>query len=136
MKLFYLVWVDLIIRARSQPANKNDWRFMTFMLMSVIMGIDLLFIMVIIQEAVLGYYFYKFEISALPQVISNLISFSVLFITPPLVLNYILIFRNHRYEKLIEKYQYHNGKLALTFMLLGLFIPGISLLFGMLYGII
>jgi hypothetical protein len=128
--------VDLIIRAKSQPGNKNNWKTMTLLYMTIIMAVDLLFIMVIIQKAILGYYFYKLEITGLPQKIGNLVSFVILFIGPPLVLNYMLIFRNRRYNKLIRKYEYHNGKLAVTYMLLGLFIPVITLLFALIYGII
>lgn len=136
MRLYYLIWVDFIIRAKSQPANKNNWHVMTLVYMTVIMAADLLFIMLILQEGILGYYFYDLEIAALPQKIGDIISFVILFAGPPLVINYILIFRNRRYEKLIKKYKYHDGKLAVTYMLLGLFVPIIALLLGMMYGII
>jgi hypothetical protein len=108
---------------------------MTLSYMSIVMGVDLLFIMVILQE-VLGYYFYEFEIPILPHEVSEIVSFVVLFGGPPLVLNYMLIFRNDRYKELIKNNKYHDGKLAVTYMLLGLFIPVIALLFGMIYGII
>jgi hypothetical protein len=136
MRLYYLIWVDLIIRAKSQPANKNNWQVMTMIFMTLVMAVDFLFIMVILQEVILGYYFYELDIPVIPREIGNPISFIILFAGPPLVINYLLIFRNRRYEKLIEKYEYHNGKLAVTYILLGLFIPVITLLFGMIYGII
>lgn len=136
MRLYYLIWVDLIIRAKSQPANKNNWQVMTMIFMTLVMAVDFLFIMMILQEVILGYYFYELDIPVIPQEIGNPISFIILFAGPPLVINYLLIFRNRRYRKLIEKYEYHNGKLAVTYILLGLFIPVITLLFGMIYGII
>lgn len=136
MKLYYLIWVDFIIRDQSQPANKNNWRVMTLVYMTLIMAVDLLLVMMILQEAILGYYFYDLEIAALPQKVGDIISFVILFAGPPLVINYILIFRNRRYEKLIKKYKHHDGKLAVTYMLLGLFVPMIVLLLGMMYGII
>ena len=136
MKLYYLIWVDFIIRAKSQPANQNNWHVMTLVYMTVIMAVDLLFIMMILQEVILGYYFYDLEIAVLPQAIANVLSFVILFAGPPLVINYILIFRNRRYEKLIQKYKHHDGKLALTYMLLGLFVPIIVLMLGMIYGLI
>lgn len=135
MRLYYLIWVDLIIRAKTQPANKNNWQVMTLLYMSVVMAVDLLFLMVILQE-VMGYYFYTLEIQMLPHAIGGIISFIILFVVPPLVLNYIQIFRNRRYNKLIKRYKYHDGKLAGTCMLLGLFIPVIVLLFGMIYCIV
>ena len=92
MRLYYLIWVDLIIRAKSQPTNKNNWQVMTLLYMSVIMAVDFLFLMVILQEVILDHYFYKFEIPILPHAVGNIISFVVLFLGPPLLLNYILIF--------------------------------------------
>lgn len=136
MRLYYLIWVDFIIRAKSQPANKNNWQVMTLVYMTIIMAFDLLFIVTILEKFILGYNFYKFQIPLIPLEISNPISFAILFAGPPLLINYTLIFRHRRYEKLIKKYEYHNGKVAVTYMLLGLFIPLIALLFGMIYGMI
>ena len=136
MNLYYMIWVDFIIRAKSQPANKSNWQLMTFVYMTMIMGLDLLFIMMILQEVILGYYFYDFEIAVLPNKIGDIISFVILFVGPPFVINYLLIFRNRRYEKLVKKYRSHDGKLAVTYMLLGLFVPLVVLLLGMIYGVI
>lgn len=133
MRLYYLIWVDLILRAQSQPANKHNWRIMTLAYMTIIMALDLVFIITIIEKAIVGYNFYDFEIPVLPQKIGDPISFVILFAIPPLVINYMLIFRNRRYEKLIKKYEYHDGKLAVTYMLLGLFVPVAALLLGMFY---
>jgi hypothetical protein len=136
MRLFYLIWVDAILRAKSQPANKNDWQVMTFIYMSVIMAVDLLFIVTILEQFVLGYSFYELKIPGIHPEIGDPFSFAILFAGPPSVLNYVLIFRNRRYEKLIKKYEYHNGKLAVTYMLIGLFVPFIALVLAMIYDII
>lgn len=134
MRLYYLIWVDFIIKAKSQPANKNNWQAMTLIFMTVSMAVDFLFIVTIFEKYILGFYFYELKIPAIPQNIGDPLSFTILYVGPPLVVNYILIFRNRRYEKLITKYKYYNGKLVVTYMIFALFIPFIILLLGMIFG--
>jgi hypothetical protein len=134
MRLYYMIWVDFILRAKSQPSNKNNWQIMTMMFMSIIMAADFLFLMTILEAYILHYQFYKFQIPILPQNISEPLTFAILYGGPPLLVNYLLIFRKHRYEKLIKKYEYHDGKLAVTYMLLGLFIPLITMWIAIVYG--
>jgi len=45
----------------------------------------------------------------------------------------MLIFKNRRYEKLIKKYKYHHGKIAITYVLLSLFIPVVILFLGIAF---
>jgi hypothetical protein len=136
MRLYYLIWVDLIIRAKSQPANKNNWQVMTMIFMTLVMAVDLLFLITILEKYILGYFFYELEIPIIPQEIGDPISFAILFAGPPLVINYLLIFRNRRYEKLIKNYEYNGGKLAVTYLLLGLFIPTITIFIAVIYGLV
>lgn len=130
MRLFYLIWVDIILKARSQPANKNNWQFMTLTYMTVAMALDFFFIILYVERS-LDNYFYDLKIPIIPQKIGDPISFVILFVGPPLLLNYTLIFRNQRYNKLIGKYKYHEGKLGVTFVLLALSIPVIALWLGL-----
>jgi hypothetical protein len=133
MRLYYLIWVDLIVKAKSQPANKSNWPLMTMIFMTVTMALDFLILMTILQKDILNYYFYEFEIPVIPQSIADPLGLAVLYIGPPLIINYLLIFRNRRYEKLIKKYKYHDGKVAATAILLGLFVPIIILFVGKMY---
>jgi len=98
--------------------------------MTVVMSLDFFFIITYL-ESLLGYYFYDLKIPIIPQKIGDPLSFVILFVGPPLLLNYMLIFRNQRYKKLISKYKYHEGKLGITFLLLALFIPLIALWLGL-----
>lgn len=133
MRLYYLIWVDLILKAKSQPANKNNWQFMTLIFMTVPMAVDFLLLMTILENYILGYNFYELQIPVIPREIGDPISFAILYVGPPFAINYMLIFRNRRYEKLIIKYEYHDGKLAVTYIVLALFIPAVALLLGMIY---
>ena len=123
MRLYYLIWVDFLLRAKSQPANQHNWKGMSLFIMTVIMSFDFVFAMAILQKYVLGFFFYELQIPGIPQDIGDPLGFAVLHVGPPLLLNYILIFRNRRYEKLIKKYKYHDGRIAIPFVILGIFIP-------------
>jgi hypothetical protein len=136
MRLYYLIWVDLILKAKSQPANKHNWQVMTLIFMTVPMAVDFLFFMMILQRGILNFYFYEFQIPLIPQMIADPLSLAILYLGPPLVVNYVLIFRNRRYEKLIKKYKSYNGKLAATTIILALFVPNVALWLGIIYDII
>lgn len=38
MKLYYQIWVDCILKAKSRPQNKNDWKIYTLIFMSMAMA--------------------------------------------------------------------------------------------------
>lgn len=134
LTLYYKIWTDCIIKASSIPANKQNWKRTTMAFMTICMTLNSMLLMTVLQKHILGSYFYVIDFDFLPERIENIVSFSMLFIIPMLILNYLLIFRNDRYKKLIEKYRYHNGKLFLTYFLISLFLPLILLLVGIISG--
>jgi hypothetical protein len=133
MRLYYLIWVDLILKAKSQPANKHNWQIITLIFMTVPMAVDFMFFMMILQKDILDNHFYQFQIPIIPEQLADPLSLAILFIGPPLVINYVLIFRNRRYQKLIKKYKSYDGKVAATFLVLALFVPLIALWLEIIY---
>ncbi len=67
--------------------------------------------------------------------INSFTSFSITFFWPFVILNYFLIIYDNKYEVLIEKYKYHNGKLYLGYFLftIGIFI--VPIIVGMILGL-
>src|SRR5687767_8988922 len=117
---YYRIWVDCIVRGRSQPGNSKNWKTKSLIFMTTAMTFNLVLSMIFIQKYFYGYYFYKIEFTFLPRPLSNLISFLALFALPCLIFNYLLIFNNKRYERLIEKYPYNNGKLFISYFVISL----------------
>jgi hypothetical protein len=130
MRLYYLIWVDCIIRLKSQPANKDNWQLLSMIFMTVSMAVDFLFMIIIIEKYILGFGFYDLQIPGLSREVNGPISFVILFVGPPLIMNYFLIFRNRRYEKLVKKYEYKDGRFVTTFILLALFFPVVGVWLG------
>jgi hypothetical protein len=122
MKLYYKIWVDLIYLAKNNPLRKEDWKCMVQIYMAMAMAIKLAFIVSIIQRNVLHFYFYDLNIFN-NQVINNLFSFFILFFLPPVIINYLLIFKNNKYQILVEKYKSYNGKLFAAYFFISFFIP-------------
>lgn len=129
MNIYYKIWVDCIIKAQSIPANKNNWKLFTLIFMTITMSINFACFMSILQRNILGLYFYHFEVDFFPGTkLDALIIGFVLFVLPNLLLNYYLIFRNNRYEKLINKYKSYRGKLFFIYFFASLAIPLIILI--------
>lgn len=127
IRLYYIIWVDLIKKAKSRKANNQNWQFMCMMAMSIAMSLNLILLMTILQAHILNYYFYKLNFSFLPQRLSSVFSFTILFMLPCVAVNYLLIFRNKRYEILLKKNPYYEGKAFVTYFLISMFLPVILL---------
>ncbi len=116
MNLYYMIWVDGILKAKSIPANKDNWKSMTLISISMAMALNIATIMSIIQLRFVGYVFYDISFNIFPgEKLNNALSFFLLYFIVPLIINYLLIFRNSRYEKLINNYKHYDGKLFFVY---------------------
>lgn len=123
MGLYYRIWVDCIIRMKSIETNRNDWKLKCLIAMSIPMTFNFVLLMVILQKNILDYYVYEINIPSLSGFENYIITMLVLYLLPIVVINYMLIFHRNRYEKILSKYKYNNGKLALTYILSSMFLP-------------
>ena len=131
MKLYYRIWVDCITRLRSIEANKDNWQIKGIITMSTAMTFNFVLLMVIIQKNILDYYFYEINIPILSGFQNYILTILILYFLPCVIINYLLIFRNKRYEKLLKKYPYSNGKFIVAYILISLFLPIVLLLIAM-----
>jgi len=139
MNIYYKIWVDCILRLRSQEQNKDTWKEWGMIMMTIAMTANFMFFMTIFERHVLGYSFYEFHISS-PNIVSDVervndvLNALVLFVLPCFVVNFLLIFRKKRLKKLIRKYKYpyYNGKLFLTYFLISLFLPLVLIFTGII----
>ena len=134
MNIYYKIWVDCILRMRSQKQNKNTWAEKSMISMSLAMKFNFLLFMAILQRDILGYTFYEINIPSLSDKENNLVTILVLFALPIVILNYLLIFRNKRCKKLVKKYKYpdYNGKLAFTYIAISLLLPIVLVIVGII----
>jgi len=127
--IYYKIWVDCILRLRSQKQNKDTWVGKSLFMMSIAMTLNFILLMAFLQRHVLGCYFYKLDIPSMSDRYNDVLSIFVLFALPVVVVNWLLIFRKKRLKKLVKKYRYSycNGKLVGTYLLISLFLPVVLL---------
>jgi len=107
---------------KAQENNKHSWKQWSMVAMSLAMMLNFMLFMSILQEDILGISFYYTNFS-IPDEYNGVLDVLLLFLLPVVVVNYLLIFRKKRYEKLIEKYPYRNGKLAIPYVVISLMLP-------------
>ena len=128
--IYYKIWVDCILRMKAQEHNKpDDWKRWSMIGISTSMVCNFLLFMAILQRHILDFSFYHIIISSQPDTVNSILTISFLFVLPVVFVNYLLIFRNKRYEKLIKKYPYYGGKLAIPYIFISILLP-IVLVFG------
>lgn len=124
MNIYYKIWADLIIRMKTLPQNKNNWKLYSFVFMSMAMSLNLMVLMSVIQKHILDLYFYNFSVDFFPGVKLNAaMKYLILFFLPVAFLNYYFIFYKNKYQKLLKIRKSSNGKLAASYLLTSYFSP-------------
>jgi hypothetical protein len=136
LDIYYKIWVDGITKLRSRPENKGMWKFYAVVFTSMAMAFNIGLLMAIIQRYILKRSFFDVKITIFHQSrLNGFASFFILYLLVPLVINYLLIFRNNRFETLITKYKSYNGKLYATYLVVSFFLPFILIAIAALIGI-
>jgi hypothetical protein len=116
MKIYYVLWVDLITRIRATPAGSGSWRFKSMLLMSMAMALNLALIIALLQNNILHVIFYDFKIDILPgQFLDGILNFCLMFLVPIVLINYFFIFHNDKYAVLCNRYSNYNGRLFIAY---------------------
>lgn len=119
--LYYKIWVDAIKSIQSNKAEQASWKAYTIIPISILMGINLFtlfFWMKTLFNKNLPLFFPIVIFNA--KLINSFISIIVTLFIPFVILNYLLIFNNDRYETLLKEYNSSNGKLYRNYSLISL----------------
>ncbi len=122
--IYYLLWVDAIVNNKDFKNKDSGWEYSVLWLITTFNGFNYLFI-----KMWLGYLnIYELESFfdfAGTSFILGLLEALLNFFLPVGLINYMAIFYNDRYKKLIVKYPHYNGKLVLSYI-----FGSVFLLFG------
>jgi len=135
LNIYYRIWVDAIVFEQTKNGKRRDWKIYTLLPISMFQGINLLTLFFAASALTHKNIPIFFDVTIFNiKPINSFLSFSITLFFPFIILNYFLIIYNHRYESLIEKYKYQNGKLYLGYFLFtgGIFI--IPIIVGKLLG--
>src|SRR3569833_751423 len=103
---YYKIWVDAILVTRSSKTESQNWKAFTIIPISALQGINLATFLLLIR----AFSSRNFKV-VLPVSLFNLqpantfISILLTFFTPFVILNYLLILNNDRYNDLIKIYR-------------------------------
>jgi len=129
-----MIWADAIISQKAKKTEHTSWKLYTLVPISVVMGINLFtffYWMKIIVSRNLLLYMPVNIFNAHP--LNSFISVLITFILPFVILNYLLIFNNHRYNYVLEKYKDEGGKLYRKYVLYSLGIAIIPIIMKVMF---
>jgi len=123
--------MDAIVKIKKNSLVREDWKWLVQVYMAIAMALNLMFLFAILQRNILQISFYDLNINIFSsEILNNLISGFILFFLPPLIINYLLSFKNNNYLLLIEKYKIENGNYFFLYFFTSLFGPLLILLIG------
>lgn len=132
-RIYYTIWTDLIRQLQSTSASKKRWKFYSLLLMSSLMGINIIFLAAVLPNKFMAEYLDYIKLDYFKGNKLDTLLNGLIIMIPMYLINYILIFRNNKYIYIINKYTYHNGKCFFKYLLATLWIPFILLVVGMIY---
>lgn len=116
--LYYQIWADAIVYEKTNFGHMRNWKVYTLLPISFFQGINLwTIIMGLITFNVKVDAFFDFDVFPGTMFDKFLSVFITLFL-PFLILNYLLIFRNKQYEKIITKYEYKKGRFYILYLII------------------
>jgi hypothetical protein len=121
LRLYYKIWVDAIVLEQSKKTQRKNWKLYSLIPISLLQGVNLFtifFWMKILVNKNLPLFFPVSIFSAKP--LNSFISILITLFIPFVILNYLLIFNNDRYEDLLKRYEPQGGKLYRWYTLISI----------------
>lgn len=130
--IYYQIWADAIRATKKKDAEQ--WKVATLVPMSILHGVNLLAVLFVLR-AILGRQWPLFvPVKIFADVILNdAVSIILTFILPFLIFNYLLIFSNNRYDRIMRFYKGKNGRLYKLYILVSLGIIVIPFAFKLIF---
>jgi len=113
LSLYYRIWMDAIVYTKSKKDKDGaGWQAPLMIIISVLGGLNLLVLLFILHWLTGGKMPVMLPVSIFTVYAYNsFVSIVCTFFLPFLIINYLLIFYENRYQKLIKTYGDKGGKL-------------------------
>lgn len=120
MKLYYQLWVDAIVYEKTNHGHLRDWKLYTLVPISAMLGMNWGTILLWYKVAT-GTQLISLKVDLFPgKMIDSMLVGTLIYFLPFILLNYLLIFRNKKYEKLQNNFEYKKGKWYLSYVILSI----------------
>lgn len=134
LSTYYKIWVDAIVLEKGKKGDQGNWKAFTIIPMSLLQGINLLTLIFVLR---------MFTHGSVPVVVSfdifreralnTFIIGALTFFIPFLILNYLLVFYNHRYNHLLKTYNDSKGKLYRNYFFITVGVIVVPLIFKLIF---
>ena len=131
---YYRIWVDAITVERSKKGEQGSWKAFTIIPMSILQGINLLTFIFLIRiithggvPVVLSFNIFR------ERALNTFLAGALTFFVPFVILNYLLIFYNQRYNDLIRIYRDSKGRLYRKYFLITIGVIVIPLVIKLIF---
>ncbi|MGI8891921.1 MAG: hypothetical protein ACR2GN_00540 [Bacteroidia bacterium] len=129
--MYYKLWVDAIYYEKKKHGHFRNWKPYVLIGISFCQGLNLATILFWISPFTKTLFF--IPINLFPgNFIDNAISGFITLFLPFLIINYILIFYNKKYEIIINNYQDKNGKIYIGYFVISAIICFVPIVIGFL----
>lgn len=132
--MYYKIWVDAIKRIQKNHPRKKDWKISIFIFLTWMNATNIWIIFVWLK-------FFGIVNLELPifkifpgKVLNSFLGFVIFFALPIGIVNYLLIFHNNRYKKLLNNYNEPKYSIAFYYTaiiaviaLISVFIIGLNI---------
>ena len=130
--IYYQIWADAIQATKKK--NSAEWKVTTLMPVSVLEGINLLSLLLLLRIISGGKLPVVMAVELTHISIMNYaLGILLTFFVPFVLINYLLIFYNNRYQKVIRFHKGQNGRLYIRYILIILGVIVVLLVFKLIF---
>lgn len=128
MNIYYALWADAINYERIRNGGAGHWKGFTFSYMSILLSLNIMSLLSLILFLT-GYditsKIYEVLMSFQSKLLRDFIWAIVVLFIPSMGFTYFFVFHKKKYEYILSKYKFRNGRLLLIY-----FILTVILMFG------
>jgi len=133
MNLYYKIWADAINKAKKNKAERNSWKLLPLVFISILMGLNLMALFLLLHA------FNRSLLLLFPVHIFNTtgyntgISIIITYFLPFAILNYLLIFSNNQYLTIAQRYRRANSTAYRNYALISIGLVAVPLLLKVMF---
>lgn len=134
LNIYYKIWADAIAFEKNKRGKDLNWKTISLIAMSALQGLNLLAVLIVLRALT-----HRQMPVLLPVHIFNMTALNsfcaivLIFFIPFVVLNYLLVFYNNRYEALLKTYPDKKGKLYRAYFLWSVGVIVVPLIFYVVF---
>jgi hypothetical protein len=134
LSIYYKIWVDAIVSEKNKKGDEGNWKAFTIIPMSILQGINLLTFLFLLRIITHGGVPIVLSLNIFRErALNTFLAGTFTFFIPFVIINYLLVFYNQRYQLLMKTYSGSAGKLYRNYFLITVGVIAIPLLLKLIF---